>query len=82
MKQPGIWEPPGREKSVGLKVITHNRRARNAQLDLRTIRSLVLRLNTNNPDMAATVVVAIRRCLASTGHDLNDLAALLANRRF
>ena len=54
-----------------------NPRARNAQVDLPQIRSLLLLLNTNNPDMAAMAVVAIRRCLESTGHDLTDLVALL-----
>jgi hypothetical protein len=62
-----------------LKVIHSNPRAPNAQgsIDLPKIRSLVLLLNADNPDMAATVVVAIKRCLESTGHDLNDLAAAL-----
>ena len=49
-----------------------------APLDLPKIRSLILLLGSENADMVVTTVVAIRRCLQSSGHDFNDLAALLA----
>jgi hypothetical protein len=60
-------------------VITHNRRARNAQafIDLPKIRSLILLLNSGNADMVFMTVTAIKHCLESTGHDFTDLALAL-----
>jgi hypothetical protein len=64
-----------------IKFTGNYNRNRGGPPDIQKIRSIIPLLGADNADMALTAVDAIIRCLESTGHDLNDLADLLAPRR-